>query len=391
MKLLYVSPAYAPAWTFGGVVASSHRMYEAIASQGEDVTVYTTDAGLSSNDEGARTGFRLMNGVKVHYFKCDWRNPIFSRALIRKTRDTIREFDLLHLAAIWQPLSLGVRRAAVEAQCPYVLKTHGSLDEWSRKFKRLKKSLFYLLVERKNIDLASGIAFNSPMEFAASSRIARRGQELCTISNGLDFTRWARNVEGGKEWRAKLRLASDTYLYLSVGRLHLVKGLELAVRALVPLRGKNWHWAIVGDDADGTKAKLARQTRALGLADQISFHPATPPHQLPALYSAGDLFVLPSLHENFSNVVLEALSCECPVLMSDQVGVYGYLSGIKGVVVRKRDLSMWSQALKSALDGKEEFETSEDDRDDLEQRFAIKNCASRMIEFNNRVLALSRQ
>ena len=145
MKILFVSPAYAPAWKFGGVVVSWYRILEEMASQGDDVTVFTTDAGLPRDDEGARTGFRLMNGVKVHYFKCNVRNPILSRALTKATKEKIGEFDLMHLAGVWQPSSIGVRRAAVGAGCPYVISLHGALDVWPRKQKRLKKLHLLLL------------------------------------------------------------------------------------------------------------------------------------------------------------------------------------------------------------------------------------------------------
>jgi glycosyltransferase involved in cell wall biosynthesis len=111
---------------------------------------------------------------------------------------------------------------------------------------------------------------------------------------------------------------------------------------------------------------------------------------LPAIYSAGDLFVLPSYHENFGNVVLEALSCECPVLISDQVAILEYLEGISGVVVRRRDLSLWSSALEDALFRRNEFRTRKDDRIELEERFSVNRCARSMIEFNHRVFERSR-
>jgi glycosyltransferase involved in cell wall biosynthesis len=179
-------------------------------------------------------------------------------------------------------------------------------------------------------------------------------------------------------------------LYLSVARLHCTKGLDLVVRALAPLRGRNWRLAFVGNDADGTKAKLVRLASDLGLADQVSFHSTVSESQLPAIYSAGDLFVLPSYHENFGNVVLEALACGCPVLISDQVAILEYLVGIKGVVVRKRDISLWSEVLERALSRGDDLKTSADDRVELERRFSVSDCARKMMEFNSRVIARGR-
>ena len=390
MKLLYVAATYAPAWTYGGVVASSHRMYEAIASQGEDVTVYTTDAGLPSDDEGARTGFRLMNGVKVHYFKCDWRGPILSHSLTRQVQETIADFDLMHLAGVWQPSSIGVRRAAVKAGCPYVVGFHGALDPWSREHGRMKKLLYYLVAERKNIGQASGIRYTSKMESDSSSRFARPGQEQRIIPNGIDFGSWFRDVDAARRWRAEAGLPSDRFLLISVGRLHVIKGLELAINALASLRAQSWHLAFIGKDEDGTGAKLKRQVSDLGLAERVTFHSTVPESQLRAIYSAGDLFILPSCHENFANTVLEALTCECPVLISDQVGISGDLLGINGVVVRKRDISLWREALKGALDGQADFKISTGDRPELERRFSIANCARKMTEFHYSVLGRSR-
>ena len=387
MKILVVIPAYIPAWSYGGVASATHRLFREMVAQGQDVTVYTTDAGLPSDDEGARTGFRVINGVKVYYFKCDCRNPIFSRALTRKTRESIADFDLMHLVAIWQPLSLGVRRAAIAAGCPYVLATHGSLDVWPMRFKRWKKLPFYLLIVRQDIQHAAGVSFTSQMELKGSSRFLRAGQEFCIIPNGVSLAQWDLDSEGAAQWRAGLGISPNTFLYLSVGRLHYIKGLDLVVQALAPLRGRDWHLAFVGNDEDGTKAKLVRLASDLGLADQVSFHSTVSESQLPAIYSAGDLFVLPSYHENFGNVVLEALLCGCPVLISDQVAILEYLVGIKGVVVRKRDISLWSEVLERALSKGDDLITSADDRIELEHRFSVSDCARKMIEFNSRIIA----
>lgn len=390
MKLLFVSPAYAPAWKYGGAVVSWKRMLEEMSAQGDDVTAFTTDAGVPPDDEGARTGFCLMNGVKVHYFKCDWTGPILSHGLTKTIRQKIREYDLMHLAGVWQPTSVGARRAAVEAGCPYVVSLHGALDEWPRKQKRLKKLAYYWFAERNNLRHAEAIRVTSRMESMWSAAFARPGQEIRVIPNGIDLASWFRDAGAATQWRAQAGIPQDSFLYISVGRLHRKKGLELAVESLAPLRGRNWRLAFVGNDEDGTGAQLARQASRLGISHQISFHPTVPAGSLPAIYSAADLFVLPSHHENFGNVVLEALVCECPVLISDQVAISGELQGISGVAVRKRDPSIWKQTLSDALDGTTEFKTSVHDRRELEQRFSIANSARKMMEFHRSVLARTR-
>jgi glycosyltransferase involved in cell wall biosynthesis len=58
----------------------------------------------------------------------------------------------------------------------------------------------------------------------------------------------------------------------------------------------------------------------LGVADRVRFIGFVNQSQLPAIYAASDLMVLPSEYEPFAVVVNEASCCGCPVVASDQVG-----------------------------------------------------------------------
>jgi glycosyltransferase involved in cell wall biosynthesis len=58
----------------------------------------------------------------------------------------------------------------------------------------------------------------------------------------------------------------------------------------------------------------------LGIAARVRFLGFVNQSQLPSIYSAADLMVLPSEYEPFAVVVNEACCCGCPVITSDQVG-----------------------------------------------------------------------
>ena len=57
--------------------------------------------------------------------------------------------------------------------------------------------------------------------------------------------------------------------------------------------------------------------RELGLDDRVIFTGYVPDEDLPAIYSAADLFVFPSLYEGFGLPVLEAMACGVPVVCSN--------------------------------------------------------------------------
>jgi glycosyltransferase involved in cell wall biosynthesis len=64
-------------------------------------------------------------------------------------------------------------------------------------------------------------------------------------------------------------------------------------------------------EAESARLELEQRVRFLGFVNQS---------QLPALYAAADLLVLPSEYEPFAVVVNEAMCCGCPVMVSDRVG-----------------------------------------------------------------------
>ena len=69
----------------------------------------------------------------------------------------------------------------------------------------------------------------------------------------------------------------------------------------------------------GTKESRKQRATELGSADRVRFLGFVNQSQLPASYSAADLFVLPSLFEPFGLVVNEAMLCGLPVAVSDRV------------------------------------------------------------------------
>lgn len=68
------------------------------------------------------------------------------------------------------------------------------------------------------------------------------------------------------------------------------------------------------------RSQVESEVRRLALSEQVRFLGFVNQSQLPALYTAADLLVLPSSYEAFAVVVNEAMCCHCPAIVSDQVG-----------------------------------------------------------------------
>ena len=86
----------------------------------------------------------------------------------------------------------------------------------------------------------------------------------------------------------------------------------------------------------------------LGLADAVRFLGYVPPADLPALYSAADLFVFPSLYEGFGLPALEALACGTPVVTSS-VSALPEVVGDAALQVDPLDVEALAEAMERLL------------------------------------------
>jgi glycosyltransferase involved in cell wall biosynthesis len=68
------------------------------------------------------------------------------------------------------------------------------------------------------------------------------------------------------------------------------------------------------------RRRLEVAATELGIASHVCFLGFVNQSQLPAVYTAADVMVLPSAYEPFAVVVNEAMCCGCPVIASDRVG-----------------------------------------------------------------------
>jgi glycosyltransferase involved in cell wall biosynthesis len=105
---------------------------------------------------------------------------------------------------------------------------------------------------------------------------------------------------------------------LYVGTLEPRKNLPRLVRAWHALRraGKIPHRLVMVGARGWQDGPIFETVRALGCEDAITFTGYVPQADLPAIYSAADAFVFPSLSEGFGLPVVEAMACGTPVLIS---------------------------------------------------------------------------
>ncbi len=135
-------------------------------------------------------------------------------------------------------------------------------------------------------------------------------------------------------------------LVMFAGRLVLTKNVPLLLHAvqIAFSRYPKVKLLICGDGDE--RASLENLARALGIADQTVFLGAMTHDQLPNYYGACDVFALPSDHEGFGLVLLEAGMAARPVVATSTAGSRLIIQdGATGFLVPPRDVNSFADKL----------------------------------------------
>ncbi|MBF0289395.1 MAG: glycosyltransferase [SAR324 cluster bacterium] len=378
LKILHYIPVYAPAWQFGGPVKSVSQLCEGLVSQGHEVEVFTSNAGLASFSDLPLNKAVDKNGVQVSYFSRKSGLGIACPGMENAVRQRAKEFDIIHVTGVWQRTSVAACQAAKTNNIPYVVSPRGALGPYSWQQKAIKKKIYYWLKEQFNVKNAEGVHYTTEQE-KDECRLLKLPGKPFVIPNGFDFGAWRPDPEKVSQWKELNAFNPDAFLILNVGRLHHKKGLDLLPAALAPLRGLNWRLVLVGNSEDDTKIRLKEKFESFGLLEHLRFLEFEKPENLPAIYAAANLFVLPSRHENFGNVVVEALACHCPVMISQEVGLNQEVKKAEVGWVLPRVAEEWSNQINELMQNKNKLtEVSSRTRKWAEQVFSYQKTAFQM-------------
>ena len=102
MKILHVVPTYYPAARYGGPIRSVHGLASALAAQGHDIHVYTTNADGKGVLPVPLDRPTQLDGVNVWYFATSVGRRLYRSPRMREALDlNICNFDILHLHSVF--------------------------------------------------------------------------------------------------------------------------------------------------------------------------------------------------------------------------------------------------------------------------------------------------
>lgn len=293
---------------------SVSMLSEELVKAGVMVTVFTTTANGKAELPVAPGQTTIVERVPVVYFKRITKDHShFSPAMIRTMWKQATEFDLVHIHAWWNFVSLFSCMIALMRNVPVLLSPRGTLSPYSFSNRRVGiKWLIHNLLGKYLLNRCH-IHVTSAREAAAISGILHP-KSIYNLPNFVKLT--VPEIPAAHHPDSSLKL-------LFFSRIEEKKGLDILLNAL-PAVTVPYHLTIAGNGDEEYIDHLKKLVLSNNIQEKVSWAGFQNENKFEFI-AAHDLFVLPSYDENFGNAVIESLSAGTPVLISNNVGLADYV------------------------------------------------------------------
>ncbi|WP_204102297.1 MULTISPECIES: hormogonium polysaccharide biosynthesis glycosyltransferase HpsP [Spirulina sp. CCY15215] len=356
MKVLQIIPSIS--LVYGGPSQMVRGLSAALVQENVEVTILTTD----SNGDVGQPPLDVPldspveeNGYQIRYFHCSpFRRYKFSLGLLKWLAKHGKEYDLVHIHALFSPVTTAAAIVARNLNLPYILRPLGTLDPADLRKKKQLKEIYAVLWEATNLAKAAGVHFTSQEEARISRRFGRKTRDII-VPLGVELS--ASLPESGLA-RAKWKIDENIPLVLFMSRIDPKKGFDLLFPALAQLatEGIDFHFVLAGSNVQDPEYEQSvfKMVEDVGLRSRTTIAGFVQGEEKLALLRDADLFVLPSYYENFGIAVAEAMLAGIPVLISHKVYIWDTIQEADAGWVTQCDREDITEKLRSALQNPEQ-------------------------------------
>jgi glycosyltransferase involved in cell wall biosynthesis len=330
----------------GGSVHAALNVCQYLARDGQPVELAGTHSSADDTAYLAEKYPELLCRKFKRSFPQRYSN---SEEMISWMRNNVRRFDLVELHGVFVFSTMRAAQVCQGARVPYFVRPHGSLDPFDLKKHALLKQIVGPVAVRWLLKHSAGVVCTSALE---AERLATYGAFPTRFVVPLPVP----TIDGQgnrSDFRERHGIPSDAQVVLFMSRVDYKKGLDFLIPALARLKRefpKLW-FVLAGT---GTSDFVARvhswidQSEIRAFTKEIGFVSGKDKADA---FAAANIFALPSLNENFGIVVIEAMECGLPVLISSEVYICQDIAGAGAGVICSHELNSVIKALRSMLDG----------------------------------------
>ena len=197
-------------------------------------------------------------------------------------------------------------------------------------------------------------------------------QKTCTIYNGIDLSNFPTASQlDRKIVLNEFSIPTSATVLITVAVLRELKGIQYMIRALPKILAANPDLYYLVAGSGDFQDELVVEAAQAGVSERVIFAGAR--KDIPALMSASDLFVLPTLTEALPTVLAEAMASYLPILACRVGGVPEMVEdGINGRLVTPADSQQLASACNEMLKKPDVlFEMGQAGRRIVEEKFNV--------------------
>lgn len=347
------------------VTASIDEKYH-LLKMGENINIHRLPIGKNADNIHYQT--------KKDLIAYTWNAYWFSRKLAKQNA-----YDLTHsfFSVPCGAISLLLKW---EFKLPYIVSLRGSdVPGYSERFVGLYRWITPTIL--KIWKSASFVVANSQglKDLALKSEPKK---EIGVIYNGIDIEEFVADQS---------KCNPEHFTIICVSRVTPRKGIRFLIQAFKTLSGRydQARLLIVGDGNE--KKSLEDLVQGLGIKDKVEFAGAIAHENVLAYYQRANIFVLPSLNEGMSNVMLEALAVGLPVVATDTGGTKELLTNnVNGLVVKMKDSNDLAEKIEKLILSPELEKTMSLESRKLAQTLSWGKVAGEYVELYRKTINITK-
>lgn len=316
------------------------EQFKALQKDGEKISVAYNEiwpiTKFGKMKEKRKINFKVEDNLRTYRYK-DYnyfpKNPMmfksFNKRMDKLYKEIVRKegkVDIIHAhSCFWGGIAASY--ISKKYNIPLVITEHSSLKYAKYSRDSYKK---YIFNAYKEADVL--IAVGTGLKEEISGYVDR---EIDVIPNMVDLNLFYIDNNNNK---------NEKFTFFSCAFLEEGKGMEDLIKAFADaFKGQDVILNIGGDGS--TKNALEELSKELEMDNQIKFLGSLSRTQVSEEMRKCDAFALPSEHETFGVVYIEALACGKPVIGANNGGAEDIIEDCNGIIANRKDIDSIKDAL----------------------------------------------
>ncbi|MGN2337825.1 glycosyltransferase [Clostridium cagae] len=320
------------------------EQFKALSNSGEKITVAYNEIWplmlIGKTKEKRKINFSIEDNLRTYRYR-DFnyfpKNPLMFKSFNKRMDKLYKEIvkkegkvDIIHAhSAMWGGISAAY--ISEKYNIPLVITEHSSL-KYAKYLKDNYKKHIYKAYESCDSLIAVGNGLKRELNTYVN-------KDIEVIHNMVDLSLFNTESDSDTEIR------NNKTTFFSCAFLEEGKGMELLIRCFKEAF-INEHVVLKIGGEGSLKSSLEELVKSIGLKKQIFFLGALSRQEVANEMKSCDIFALPSEHETFGVVYIEALACGKPVIGAKNGGAEDIITKENGIIIEKNNEEQLISALK---------------------------------------------